>query len=130
MIEEYPDIHVLWPVHPNPNIAGPIHRALSHMPRIQLVSPIEYDDFVMAMNDSCLILTDSGGVQEEAAALGVPVLVLRDVTERVEGLDAGSAILVGTDVETILAHARDILDKGGRAAVRPWRVSIRRWAGQ
>lgn len=119
LIEEYPDIHVLWPVHPNPNIAGPIHRTLSHVPRIQLVPPIEYDDFVMAMNDSCLILTDSGGVQEEAAALGVPVLVLRDVTERVEGLDAGSAILVGTDVETILAHAREILDKGERAAVRP-----------
>ena len=56
LIEEYPDVHVLWPVHPNPNIAGPIHRALSHVPRIQLVSPIEYDEFVMAMNGSSLIL--------------------------------------------------------------------------
>ena len=66
---------------------------------------------------SSLVLTDSGGVQEEAAALGVPVLVLRDVTERVEGLDVGLAILVGTDVQTILAHARKILEQGARATM-------------
>jgi len=98
------DIRVLYPVHPNPNVSGPARELLSGHPRIALTEPLDYFDMVAAMRHASLILTDSGGVQEEAPTFGTPVLVLRDVTERHEGLEAGVAELVGTDRQAIVAR--------------------------
>jgi len=102
-------VKILYPVHPNPNVAGPAIAALGEHPRIVLTEPLGYLDLVRAMAASSLILTDSGGIQEEAPTFGVPVLVLRDLTERPEGVEAGVAHLVGSDPERILATADRLL---------------------
>jgi len=104
------DVRILYPVHPNPNVREPAHRLLGGHPRIELCEPLDYPDMVAAMKASTLILTDSGGVQEEAPSLGKPVLVLREQTERPEGVQAGAARLVGTDHGRIVAAARELLD--------------------
>jgi UDP-N-acetylglucosamine 2-epimerase (non-hydrolysing) len=96
------DIQILYPVHPNPNIVGPAYEILSGHPRILLCSPLDYKSFVAAMKRAYLILTDSGGIQEEAPALGKPVLVLRQETERPEAVDEGVVWMVGVDFETIV----------------------------
>ncbi|WP_417476981.1 non-hydrolyzing UDP-N-acetylglucosamine 2-epimerase [Maricaulis sp.] len=106
----YPDLRFVIPVHLNPRVRGPIEALLGDEERIDLVEPLAYPAFVAVMKRSHLILSDSGGVQEEAPSFGVPVLVLRDKTERGEAVKAGVARLVGSHTETILANARQLLD--------------------
>ena len=105
-----PDVCLVYPVHPNPNVHGPVHAALSGLPNVSLLPPLDYLEFVRLMSQAYVILTDSGGIQEEAPALGVPVLVMRDVTERPEAVEAGTARLVGTSTEAIVAVAFQLLD--------------------
>jgi UDP-N-acetylglucosamine 2-epimerase (non-hydrolysing) len=110
------DLQLLYPVHPNPNVRDVAHRLLGGHPAIQLVDPLDYPAMVAAMQACTLILTDSGGVQEEAPSLGKPVLVLRTTTERPEGVAAGAAKLVGTDRAHIVAAAEQLLDDAGAYA--------------
>ena len=110
------DAHVVYPVHPNPNVLVPARELLSHHPRIHLTTPLDYFDLVAALRRASLVLTDSGGIQEEAPTFGTPVLVLRDVTERPEGVEAGVAELVGTDPDRILRRALAALGGGGGAS--------------
>lgn len=104
------DVHIIYPVHLNPNVQEPVKRLLSDVPNITLLRPLDYLPLVHLMKNADLILTDSGGIQEEAPAFGVPVLVLRDVTERPEGVQAGTLKLVGTDQKKILTEANYLLD--------------------
>lgn len=99
----------VFPVHPNPNIRGPVHKMLAGIPNLFLIEPLDYPHFIWAMSKARLILTDSGGVQEEAPTLGIPVLVVRNVTERQEGVAAGVATLVGTEEESIVSIATNCL---------------------
>lgn len=110
LVEHNPGIEVLWPVHPNPNVGGIVHRRLGGCERVRLVPPLGYEAFVAALLRCHFVLTDSGGVQEEAPALAKPVLVMRAVTERPEAVDAGVARLVGTEPGIILAEAQRLLD--------------------
>ena len=112
LVDEHEDVRLLYPVHPNPNVVEPAEELLSDHPRIDLVEPLGYRDLVLALQGAHLVLTDSGGIQEEAPTFGTPVLVLRSVTERPEGVEAGVALLVGTDPETILEEGRRILSSG------------------
>jgi UDP-N-acetylglucosamine 2-epimerase (non-hydrolysing) len=106
---EFPDTELIYPVHLNPNIKDVADGELGSVSNIHLVPPAEYPELIWLMNRSYLVLTDSGGIQEEAPSLGKPVLVLRDVTERNEGVDAGTAQLVGTRQERIVAETRKLL---------------------
>lgn len=110
LMDDVPDAEVLYPVHPNPNVREPAEEILADHPRIHLVEPLDYLDLVAALRSARLVLTDSGGIQEEAPAFGTPVLVLREVTERPEGVEAGVALLVGTDRERIRAEGRRLLE--------------------
>ncbi len=103
------DVEIVYPVHLNPNVQEPVHRILSGSPSVHLIEPQDYLPFVYLMDRSYLIITDSGGVQEEAPSLGKPVLVMRDTTERPEAVDAGTVKLVGTNKEMIVAEASDLL---------------------
>ena len=109
LVARFPDIEVVLPVHPNPHVKGTVEAVLCDTPRVQLIQPVDYVEFVHLMARAHLILTDSGGVQEEAPSLGKPVLVLRDTTERPEGVEAGTAVVVGTDRERIVATAGTLL---------------------
>ncbi len=113
-LSERKDIDIVYPVHCNPRVQGPVHSRLAGRPRIHLIEPLEYIPFVDLMARSYLILTDSGGVQEEAPSLGKPVLVMREKTERPEAVRAGTVCLVGTNVETIVAETNTLLDDSGR----------------
>ncbi len=104
------DIHVIFPVHPNPNIRGPVNSILGGLVNVELCTPTGYSEFVQMMLDSYLILTDSGGIQEEAPTLGKPVLVMRECTERQEAIEAGTVELVGTDPDNIVARTENLLD--------------------
>lgn len=104
------DVQIIYPMHLNPNIKGPVTNRLCALERIRLIPPQEYMPFVHLMRRSSIILTDSGGVQEEAPSLGKPVLVMRDTTERPEAVDAGAVKLVGTDVDMIVGAATSLLD--------------------
>ena len=106
----YPDYKFVLPVHPNPNVRKAVSRLMPAPPNLRLVSPLNYDEFVKLMACSSLILTDSGGIQEEAAFLGKRVLLLRDTTERPEALQCGSARLVGTRTDDIVKQAGQVLD--------------------
>jgi UDP-N-acetylglucosamine 2-epimerase (non-hydrolysing) len=110
LADEYADVRILYPVHPNPNVLQVARQLLSGHPRITLCEPLDYLPFVGAMRAASFILTDSGGVQEEAPALGKPVLVMRRETERPEAVDAGVVQLVGPDREPILQASRALLD--------------------
>jgi len=110
IVERWDDVAILYPVHLNPNVREPVHRLLAGHDRIRLVEPLAYEPFVWLMDRSTLVLTDSGGVQEEAPSLGKPVLVMREVTERPEGVAAGTARLVGTDPDRIIAETARLLD--------------------
>ena len=103
-------VHVVYPVHPNPNVREPVHRLLGGVPNVTLLPPLDYLPLVHLMRRCYLVLTDSGGIQEEAPGLGKPVLVLREVTERPEGVAAGTVRLVGTDRSRIVAEAVRLLD--------------------
>ncbi len=109
MADRYPDVDVLYPVHPNPNVKSMAMDMLGSHPRIELCEPMDYPEFVQAMARSYLILTDSGGIQEEAPALGKPVLVLREQTERPEAVAFGVARLVGTDSRRIYEETTRLL---------------------
>jgi len=108
--QRHPDVQIVFPVHLNPQVQPPVHTALRLNPAIFLIEPLTYPHLIYLMNVSQFILTDSGGIQEEAPTLGKPVLVLRDVTERTEGIDAGTAQLVGTDTETIVQAASTLFN--------------------
>ncbi len=110
LLNKNPNVQVLFPVHPNPNIQGYAHKNLGAHPRVTLCDPLDYLPFIAAMKMAYMILSDSGGIQEEAPALGKPVLVLRDSTERPEAVTTGVAKLVGADHEKIIAEAQKLLD--------------------
>lgn len=110
LAERYGDLGLLYPVHLNPNVQEPVRRLLSSNPRVALIPPVGYEDFVWLMERCHFLLSDSGGVQEEAPTLGKPVLVMRETTERPEGVDAGTCRLVGTDPDRILSESRLLLD--------------------
>ena len=106
---QHPEAQIVYPVHLNPNVSEPVNRILSGIENIILIEPQEYLPFVWLMNRAWLILTDSGGIQEEAPSLGKPVLVMRDTTERPEAVDAGTVKLVGTDIGRIVASVSKLL---------------------
>lgn len=109
LVERHADLGVLYPVHLNPNVQQPVRRILGYHPRVALIPPLAYEDFVWCMDRCHFIISDSGGVQEEAPSLGKPVLVMRETTERPEGVAAGTCTLVGTDPERILAESHRLL---------------------
>lgn len=106
----YPEIQIVYPVHLNPNVQAPVNEILSGVENVYLIEPQKYPEFVWLMSRSSIILTDSGGVQEEAPSLGKPVLVMRDVTERTEGIEAGTARLVGTAENVIYENVANLLE--------------------
>ncbi|KPV91530.1 UDP-N-acetylglucosamine 2-epimerase [Pseudoalteromonas sp. P1-30] len=106
----HPECQILYPVHLNPNVQEPVNRILQNVDNVHLIEPQQYLPFVYLMNRAHIILTDSGGIQEEAPSLGKPVLVMRDTTERPEAVDAGTVKLVGTDVERITSALDELLD--------------------
>ena len=101
---------IIYPVHLNPKVQEPVNRILSGINNVILIDPLAYQDFIWLMNRSKIIITDSGGVQEEAPSLGKPVLVMRDTTERPEAVEAGTVLLVGTNEELIVSKALDLLN--------------------
>jgi UDP-N-acetylglucosamine 2-epimerase (non-hydrolysing) len=109
LARQFPDVLVLYPVHLNPNVREPVFRILKDVPNVQLIEPVDYIPFVYLMYRSTFIITDSGGVQEEAPSLGKPVLVMREVTERPEAVEAGTVRLVGTDPARIVDEATRLL---------------------
>ncbi|MEU4419007.1 UDP-N-acetylglucosamine 2-epimerase (non-hydrolyzing) [Actinoplanes sp. NPDC024001] len=110
LIARYPDIEVVLPTHPNPAVRTQVEMALAGVERVTVTDPLPYPDLSRLLSEAYLVLTDSGGIQEEAPSFGVPALVLRDVTERVESLHAGCAKLVGSDTATIVKEASALLD--------------------
>jgi len=118
LAERFMDIAFVYPVHLNPNVRKPVFEVLEGLQNVYLLDPLAYLPFVALMKKATLILTDSGGIQEEAPSLGKPVLVMRDVTERPEGVEAGTVKLVGTDVEQIVNGAAELLtDRGAYDAM-------------
>jgi UDP-N-acetylglucosamine 2-epimerase (non-hydrolysing) len=105
----HPEIDIVYPVHLNPNVQQPVNSILSNISNIYLIKPLEYVPFVYLMSHSYLVLTDSGGIQEEAPSLGKPVLVMRNTTERPEAVEAGTVLLVGTDKEAIVESTNELL---------------------
>lgn len=114
----HPDCDLIYPVHLNPNVQEPVYEILTGLDNVFLIDPLGYDPFVWLMNRCHIILTDSGGIQEEAPSLGKPVLVLRDVTERPEAIDAGTAILVGTNPDHIASAVDALLNDTGAVTSR------------
>ncbi len=106
----FPDVEIIYPVHPNPNVRATVGRLLTDCERIRLIAPLDYDAFCYLMDSSYLVLTDSGGIQEEAPSLDRPVLVLRDTSERPEAVEAGAARVVGTHRESIVSAATRLLE--------------------
>nr|WP_304506023.1 UDP-N-acetylglucosamine 2-epimerase (non-hydrolyzing) [Croceicoccus sp. Ery15] len=110
LAQRFPAVDIVYPVHLNPNVREPVNRLLADIDNIHLTEPLDYLPFVRLMDRAHILLTDSGGVQEEAPALGKPVLVMRDTTERPEAVDAGTVLLVGTDADLIVAEASRLLE--------------------
>jgi UDP-N-acetylglucosamine 2-epimerase (non-hydrolysing) len=106
----YPNVHLVYPVHLNPNVQQPVKSLLADLPNVHLIEPLDYKPFVYLLKHSHIVLTDSGGIQEEAPSMGKPVLVMRDVTERPEAVDAGTVILVGANRERIVANVSELLE--------------------
>jgi UDP-N-acetylglucosamine 2-epimerase (non-hydrolysing) len=106
----WPDVEIVYPVHLNPNVQEPVKRLLSGLQNVHLIKPLDYLPFIYLMDRAHLILTDSGGIQEEAPSLGKPVLVMRETTERPEAVDAGTVKLVGTDAERIFTAVSSLMD--------------------
>ncbi len=105
-----PDIHIIYPVHLNPNVRKPVNELLAKIENIHLIEPLQYEEFVYLMSKAYFIITDSGGIQEEAPSLGKPVLVMRDTTERPEAVEAGTVKLVGTKPEKIIDETQRLID--------------------
>ncbi len=126
------DVEIVYPVHLNPNVLVPVKRILGGVPHITLLPPLDYLPLVHLQKRAKIILTDSGGIQEEAPAFGVPVLVLREVTERPEGVEAGTLKLVGTEARDIVREATRLLDdpsahaEYGKSGQSIWRWPCRR----
>jgi len=116
LAESHAELHIVYPVHLNPNVQRPVRAALSGLPKVHLLAPLDYAPFVRLMDRCTLILTDSGGIQEEAPSLGKPVLVMRERTERPEGVEAGTVRLVGTDPDRIVAETERLLGDPGAYA--------------
>jgi UDP-N-acetylglucosamine 2-epimerase (non-hydrolysing) len=110
LIDLYPDVEIVYPVHPNPAVREPAFNMLSGMPRLHLIAPVGYEALIALLKRCTLVLTDSGGIQEEAPALAKPVLVMREETERPEGVACGVAKLVGTDEAAIVKEVGRLLD--------------------
>ena len=110
LARRYPDVDIVYPMHLNPNVREPVQRLLAACPNIHLIEPLDYLPFVYLMNRADIIVTDSGGIQEEAPSLGKPVLVMRDTTERPEAVEAGTVRLVGTDTARIVEWGSRLLD--------------------
>jgi UDP-N-acetylglucosamine 2-epimerase (non-hydrolysing) len=114
LTEKYPDVDFVYPMHLNPNVRKPIHEVfgedLSNLGNMFFIEPLQYLEFVYLMNMSTIVLTDSGGIQEEAPGLGKPVLVMRDTTERPEALSSGTVHLVGTNHDLIVSEVSTLLD--------------------
>jgi len=110
IVQENSDVQVIYPVHLNPNVQKPVYEILKDVPNLTLIAPLSYPAFIWLMSQSYIIITDSGGVQEEAPSLGKPVLVMRDTTERPEAVDAGTVLLVGTDTRKIVTEANKLLN--------------------
>ena len=110
-----PDVAVVFPVHPNPNVRPVMDAVLGALPNVAMIEPLDYPHFVRLLDMCHLVLTDSGGVQEEAPSLGKPVLVMRETTERPEGVQAGTAKLVGADRDRIVREVLALLDDDGVA---------------
>lgn len=125
LTEDFSDVEIIFPVHKNPKVRDVVNEELGGLEKVHLIDPLDYEPFANLMNRATLILTDSGGVQEEAPSLGKPVLVLRDTTERPEAVDAGTVKLIGTDFDKVYSTARLLLtDKNEydkmAAAVNPY----------
>lgn len=112
LANEYEDVELVYAVHKNPAVSNPVHNILGGHGRIHLLNPLDIKDMHNLMNRSYMVMTDSGGLQEEVPSMGKPVLVLRNVTERPEGIEAGTLKLAGTDEETVYAMAKELLDNG------------------
>jgi UDP-N-acetylglucosamine 2-epimerase (non-hydrolysing) len=114
LTQKYPDVDFIYPMHLNPNVRKPIHEVfgedVSNLGNMFFIEPLEYLNFVYLMEKCTIVLTDSGGIQEEAPGLGKPVLVMRDTTERPEAVDAGTVKLVGTDYQKILDNVSLLID--------------------
>lgn len=110
LAKRYPAVHFVYPVHLNPNVQQPVKEILGGLDNVHLIEPLDYEPFVFLLKHSHIVLTDSGGIQEEAPSLGKPVLVMRDVTERPEAIDAGTVRLVGANRERIVENICDLLD--------------------
>lgn len=106
----YPEVQFVYPVHLNPNVQEPVNAILTGLGNVHLIAPLDYEPFVYLLRHCCIVLTDSGGIQEEAPSLGKPVLVMRDVTERPEAIIAGTVRLVGANRDKIVAHIAELLD--------------------
>ena len=119
LLAQRPDVEIVFPVHPNPSVRDQVHAQLEHTPNVHLIEPQDYLSFVYLMIHAALIVTDSGGIQEEAPSLGVPVLVARNITERPEMTDLGMARLVDNDTDRIVELASRLLDnKPGNVVTR------------
>lgn len=114
LVEKNPDIEFIYPVHPNPNVKNTVYKMLSGAKRVKLIEPMDYAPFCALMKESHIILTDSGGVQEEAPSLGKPILVLRDETERPEAVESGTVRLVGPHKDNIVDAVQELLDNNDR----------------
>ncbi len=110
LAKQYSDVQIVYPVHLNPNVREPVNRILNGLANVQLIEPVAYLPFVYLMDRSTILLTDSGGIQEEAPTLGKPVLVMREVTERPEGVEAGTSVLVGANARRIVEGVSDLLE--------------------
>ena len=119
LVDRFPEVEIIYPVHPNPQVKGPARRILAGRPRVHMVDPLAYGDLLAVLRRASLVLTDSGGIQEEAPAFGVHTLVLREVTERPEAVQAGAATLVGTDRGRIVAEATARLSAQGAGPAIP-----------
>ncbi len=109
IVYKFDDVEIVYPVHPNPNVLTPVNETLKNIDRIKIIKPPSYFEFIDLMKKSYIVLTDSGGLQEEAPSLNKPVLVMRKVTERTEGIEAGTAIIVGTDKKKIVGTVSKLL---------------------
>ena len=116
IVEEFPDVRAIFPVHRNPQVQQVVRQELGDTPRVHLIDPLDYQPFANLMNQAHIILTDSGGIQEEAPSLGKPVLVLRDTTERPEAIDAGTVKLIGTSRERVYQELKLLLTDAGEYA--------------
>jgi UDP-N-acetylglucosamine 2-epimerase (non-hydrolysing) len=107
--EKFPEVNIFYPVHLNPAVQEPVYALLSGLNNVYLSLPVDYEEMVWLLNQCHLVLTDSGGIQEEAPSLGKPILVMRDVTERMEGIETGNAVLVGTEEDSIVDWTTTLL---------------------